>query len=370
MTAKEREYWELFDLSDKDSTGVLDVEELRRLLAWLRENVAGGDTGWLTTMWEALPVADKEVTVDVDPIPPSDGAATEPVAAGSDAPPTRLEDLKFVEDGRMTLKEFIVWMDLVTHSFTKEAHAHLITNLKAILKKEKLYYQLFRMWDYDMSGTLDCSELMKVVTFFKEHFEAEEQRLKLENRFATLQSQASTVAKAEGTGDEEAPPPLAVPRASSDSLTGWTTEVFESIKTMTERASTVDLNGFHEWLRQVSGYLSEETFDAAMGELYDIVSKRVDVKQMFDLWDKDRSGALDFGEMGSVLQWLSDNMPANDSLNLAILWKDVEVPPDGKIKQADFEAWWLKISTRISPVDMNAIAAKLKERINSQGPEA
>ena len=91
-------------------------------------------------MWEALPVADKEVTVDVDPLPPSDGAPT--VAASSDAPPTRLEDLKFVEDGRMTLKEFIVWMDLVTHSFTKEAHDHLITNLKAILKKEKLYYQV------------------------------------------------------------------------------------------------------------------------------------------------------------------------------------------------------------------------------------
>ena len=39
MSKKEQEYWELFDLSDKDNTGILEVDELRRLLAWLRENV-------------------------------------------------------------------------------------------------------------------------------------------------------------------------------------------------------------------------------------------------------------------------------------------------------------------------------------------
>mgnify|MGYP006165225297 CR=1 FL=1 len=145
--------------------------------------------------------------------------------------------------------------------------------------------------------------------------------------------------------------------------------MLRSIATLTQNTRTVDLNGFKDWLRAVSGHLSGDTFDVAMEELYEIISKRITVKDLFAHWDKDRSGALDFGEMGQVLQWFTDNVPG-DEINLAILWKDLEPPANGKITQDDFEAWWLKISTRISPVAMKAITDNLKDKIAVSGPSA
>ena len=50
----ESEMQALFMLMDRDNSGELDVAELQSLLAWLHDNVPGGDSGWLTVMWEAL----------------------------------------------------------------------------------------------------------------------------------------------------------------------------------------------------------------------------------------------------------------------------------------------------------------------------
>ena len=50
----ESEMLALFMLMDRDNSGELDVAELQSLLAWLHDNVPGGDSGWLTVMWEAL----------------------------------------------------------------------------------------------------------------------------------------------------------------------------------------------------------------------------------------------------------------------------------------------------------------------------
>ena len=54
--------------------------------------------------------------------------------------------------------------------------------------------------------------------------------------------------------------------ARKSTLLAWSDEVLQSITSLTQNTSTVDLQGFTDWMRQISAYLSEETFDAAMEE--------------------------------------------------------------------------------------------------------
>ena len=80
-------------------------------------------------------------------------------------------------------------------------------------------------------------------------------------------------------------------------------------------------------------------------------------------WDKDKSGALDFKEMGEVLQWFHDNVPTEGGgqLDWAHLWQALTPPADGKIDKKTFKMWLVEITKRIHPETFQAITKKLKK---------
>ena len=64
------------------------------------------------------------------------------------------------------------------------------------------------------------------------------------------------------------------------------------------------------------------------------------------VWDEDCSGALDFAEIGKVLQWYSENTPSE--VDFARMFATMDVPAGGKMDAKAFEAWMLSATAAMS----------------------
>jgi len=381
LTKHEREMQELFMLMDHDMSGQLEVDELRTVLAWLRDNVVGGNSGWLTVMWEKLPIADtggdrpivgdakggEDITIKTEPI--GEPAGEDGVVA--------VEDLKFVTGGKMNLSQFTAWMYEVTSSFTPEMYEQMLVNLKAFLKKEQDAYRIFTALDADGSLTLDVKELQLMVAHFKQEFEAGDVPFKTvaqEEAEAVAARKAEEEAKAAEAGEEATTAPAAAPAAAvtadveapapaakTSSYEEWMASFTASVDEL--QGQTLNLLAFKHWFFGHVDYLSSETYMGAIQPFLDVINRKVEAEDLFDEWDKDKSGALDFKEMGEVLQWFHDNVPTEGGgqLDWAHLWQALTPPADGKIDKKTFKMWLVEITKRIHPETFQAITKKLKK---------
>lgn len=240
---------------------------MEQALKWMRDHVVDGET-WVKVMIEALPAeADQQSAPAAAPAP----------AAAVPAAETAIDighpDLELVVDGKMDLREFTEWMKLVTSKFEPRIYKLVVRQLMAFLTKEQQATRLFKAWDDDNSGSLDTSELKKILEHFKEQFKAADAEFTLmEDMVREKESEAGGFAPA------------------------WTSNVVASLDAMAAQRS-VDLPAFKVWLMQVAGHLSPETFDKAMAELTEIIEKAVSTKLLFRVWDSDSSGSLDFAEV-------------------------------------------------------------------------
>jgi Ca2+-binding EF-hand superfamily protein len=243
----------------------------------------------------------------------------------------------------------------VTKHFSHEVYASVMNSLRAYLTKEQQAVRLFKTWDFDNSGTLDTIELRRILEHFKTHSKQSEAD------FKTLSRRRAADTDAE---EGQARPEFSHDKRDED-YAGWTNNVVASLDYLAADKQ-LDLAGFKAWLVQVAGHLSPETFDKAMNELLEIVSKRVSTKELFKMWDKDGSGQLDFEEVGSILKWFSDNVPGI-VVNFGQLWSTLPMSNSGTISLEQFGAWIMKVTAKMSVQQYAVVTERLKERLREKG---
>ena len=107
------------------SSHYVEVNEMRVMLAWLRDNVTDGEK-WLKVMYEALPEEDEEekagapapataTAQDATLAPSSTGAPPSPPAKAPVATTFQKIEVEFAEGGKMDLAEFTAWMKVGVH---------------------------------------------------------------------------------------------------------------------------------------------------------------------------------------------------------------------------------------------------------------
>lgn len=67
-----------------------------------------------------------------------------------------------------------------------------------------------------------------------------------------------------------------------------------------------------------------------------IVSTK-DLKQVFQAFDKDKSGSIELSELWAVLKELGETIPEQE---LSKLVKKMDLNGDGKISYSEFDFWW------------------------------
>jgi len=350
----EQQMQTLFMLMDTDSSGFIEVSEMERTLAWMRANLTDGET-WCKVMYEALPMEPDEEAPAPAPAAAATGSAAflavAPAAAAKvgdvEAPGVSVpsseeltpeDKLNFVEEGKMNLEEFSAWIKVAVRSFEPIVYDMVIEQLIEYFKKEQGAVRLFKAWDDDNSGLLDTDELRKILEHFKTQFKKDsEEMMQMESM-----------------------------KHDAESAGAWTHNVVASLDHLGTKS--LDLPGFKLWIIEISGHLAPETFKSAMDELLAIVEKSVSTTLLFKLWDDDNSGTLDFGEIGSVLKWLSENL-AEGTLNFTEVFQALPTPSQGKVTQAQFEEWMLRVTGGMTPQAYTVFMEKLKDHLRAKGED-
>ena len=124
---------------------------------------------------------------------------------------------------------------------------------------------------------------------------------------------------------------------------------------------------FKAWLLRISGNLEGSTFKAAMNKLCDVAKRYVCAKQIFEVWDINRSGILDFSELRALFKWLKEN--ATVGLDYTTLWD--ELPDTGTADGPTFDLWLLTVTKDMQPDSFDELQEKIKARLKElKDPEA
>lgn len=413
LTKFEKQMQDLFIMIDNDASGFIEAAEVNTLIGWLHDHAPANEVpfDWARRLWGLLPPTILEAPEE-DPDVPEASAAGQPAPARGDAPleevavvPTmkkRIESLErssgvdldgngdvgtvgnivdrekiesvetaagvdldangsvgvvgrkkkvalgltFADGGKLRLKDFTAWMKHVKASYKEGEASPVFASLHEHLRREQEAVKIFKLWDHDASGTLEPREVRLIFEHFSQHADATPPTFAGRLLQSNPQDEAILF-------DAE----LAKRRFDE-----WTGEVLSS-ECFASDAPPLDARGFKAWMTEIAGHLSQPAYEAAMAELTDVISKRVSGRDVFLLWDADKSGELDFAEMGQVMQWFSENV--GGELDLSAMYRALEPPPSGKIDQAAFEAWMLKIAQGVLPATFAAVSERLKEKVKA-----
>ena len=116
---------------------------------------------------------------------------------------------------------------------------------------------------------------------------------------------------------------------------------------------------FKAWLLRISSNLEGSTFKKAMNKLCDVAKRYVCAKQIFEVWDIDRSGILDFSELRALFKWLKEN--ATVGLDYTTLWD--ELPDTGTADGPTFDLWLLTVTKDMAAVSFDELQEKIKARL-------
>lgn len=200
----------LFMLMDRDSSGQLEISELREMFGWLTQHVPTGYAGQalIKSLFEKLPLepgdfvpaaapaaAQAKAAAAPAPAPaPTPASPTEPVPVLAPAPapaaaapadasaPAKagfsLEtELDRIAAVRLNMAEFEAWVLTSTAGHSSRVVRHLLESLHAFAAKDQAAERLFRLWDADGSGSLETAEMQTIVEWFREHVPGDANRL-------------------------------------------------------------------------------------------------------------------------------------------------------------------------------------------------
>lgn len=388
----------LFDDLDVDESGLLEFEELRIMFEWIKTKAPEGicNAPWLLHMWDSLPGGSAYKVMLPSGSDPANGDPTNDDATGGDpmGDPTDVETNKEA-DKHLDLAGFMTWMKDAMAGFSPEVKSVVMKTLEDYGIKEAGAVKLFRLWDDDNSGYLEGKELLYVLKWFETHVPGDDVE------FATIWNASQTEAGGANTGDAEKG--AKSDPTSSDTYGELITRVVSSL---TDGGSPVhwkmkqgsksgvvvqigwkgideptpepdaeygralkldryklDLPGFKQWLLDMTGHLSAETFLQTMMKISWTASRHVVAKKLFLLWDADNSGALEFVELRRVMKWFKESVPMNE-LDFESMWD--ALPDDGKADALAFNDWMLAITKTMTAEGFDEMHEKIKAHLKAR----
>jgi len=392
----------LFLLMDDDSSGFLDVDELRQMFTQLAAHVPPGHKGEVVMkiLLSKLPLAPTAAPAAAPTAAPAEAAAPAGQAAAPAPTTASLDQINL--EGSLNRHDFEEWILSSTNGQSKKRVLSVLEKLVAYAEKEKGAERLFRMWDADGSGTLETAEIEQILAWFQEHVQAEDVTFESiweetdgdDKEDAAADEAKPTASMAPERDEEVAQPPLqsdsSVSQFWKQKVSGDEPETFESwkeklkkslsadeledegmIETDAQGKITMDIVGFKKWLVRITMSMSTSTFEQVMAKLGETVNKQLSAKQLFHVWDADGSGALDMTEVKDVLKWFHSNVP-DTALDFFTIWDVLtsKATPDGKIDLAGFEDWLINVTNSMQPPAFKDLVEKLQEHLRKNGTGA
>ena len=119
----------------------------------------------------------------------------------------------------------------------------------------------------------------------------------------------------------------------------------------------LDVVMFRKWLLALAGHLTTQTFTEAIAKLSVVASRHSAAKRIFEIWDADSSGSLEFAELRRVMNWIKKNVPSSE-LNFETMWD--ALPDAGTADLQVFNEWILTVTKDMSPQGFDQLQEKLK----------